>query len=56
MLNNEILQKKTFRFSVKKLFRNIFWDTQNGLELQTLSKLYFADSTVKIIKKNPIQA
>ena len=45
MLNNEILPK-TFRFLVKKLVRNIFWDTQKGLEFQSLSKLYFIDNTV----------
>ena len=45
MLNNEILQK-TFRFLVKKLVRNIFLDTQKGLEFQILSKLYFIDNTV----------
>ena len=33
MLNNEIL-KKNFLFPVKKLIRNIFWDTQEGSELQ----------------------
>ena len=26
MLNNEILKKNNFRFPVKKLIRNIFWE------------------------------
>ena len=52
MLINEILQEKTFSFSVRKVIRNVFSDTQDGLEFQTLSKLYFIDYMVTDNKKN----
>ena len=40
MSNNEIL-KKNFRFPVEELIRNIFWNIQEGLQIETLSKYNF---------------
>ena len=40
MLSNSIFNK-IFHFPAKKLIRNVFWDTQEGLEFQTLSKYVF---------------
>ena len=50
------LSEKNFRFPVKKLVRNIFWDTQEGLKFQIRPKIYFIDNIVTDNKKNPIQA
>ena len=53
-MSNEKIFQKTLHFPGKKLVRNIFWDTQEDLEFQTLSKLYFMDNIVTDNKKNSI--